>query len=94
MNITTWFFADDGLLLTNNVQDTKMILIILEEIGRMFWLEINRSKSFHVININKNEVSQINNKRIVNKIKCIFYIYEGRNCFKKHYHRRMSMPFL
>ena len=85
INITTLFFADDGLLLTNNIRDTQTVLAKLEEIGGICGLNINREKSHHIININKNQINQINNIQVTNKIKYLgINLNEGKNYFKEH----------
>ena len=85
INITTLFFADDGLLLSDNIQDAANIINKLEEVGNYCGLNINKSKSHHLINMNKDNISDISNIEVVNNIKYLgVKINEGRNCFKEH----------
>ena len=84
-NVTTLFFADDGLLLSNSIQDTQTMLTKLGEVGGICGLEVNKDKSYHIININAENLNNIGEIKVVNEIKYLgIIINNGRNCFKEH----------
>ena len=85
INATTLFFADDGILLSNNTNSAIIALSKLEEIGRLCGLEINKEKSSHLINMNNKDIEETGNIKVGSKIKYLgIEINEGRNCFKAH----------
>ena len=85
MNLNALFFADDGLLMTNSIYDAQITINKLEEVGSLCGLDLNKEKSFHIININKNYITEINNIKVVKSIKYLGdTVNEGRNCFNDH----------
>ena len=85
INITTLFFADDGLLLTNKPEDAAIIINKLEKVGSLCGLNINKDKSQHIINKNCNNIDKINDIKVVSCFKYLgVKINEGRNSFKEH----------
>ena len=45
INVKSLFFADDGLLLSNSIDDAAKNIQIVTQISRKFGLEINKTKS-------------------------------------------------
>ena len=85
INLSTLFFADDGLLMTNCLNDAENAINKLEEVGSMCGLDLNKDKSYHVININRDNIMEINNIKVVKSLKYLgFNLNEGRSCFSDH----------
>ena len=85
INLSTLFFADDGLLLTNNIANANSIINKLEEVGSLCGLDLNKEKSFNIININKDNITEISSIKVVRTIKYLgITINEGRSCFNDH----------
>ena len=91
INVATLFFADDGILLSNNINSAQTALNKLEEIGKVCGLEINKEKSSHLINLNKDNVGEIGNIRVGSQIKYLgIEINEGKNCFREHKRKKLT----
>ena len=79
------YFADDGLILANSVEDAKRNLEILVRVSRKYGLEINKDKSNTIIFGMKNKPTEIGGIQVVNEIKYLgVTINSGRDCFKRH----------
>ena len=85
INIATLFFADDGLLLTNNTNDATRAINKLEEVAMTCGLHINKDKSANIINLNRDNINQISDIKVTQQIKYLgILINEGRNCFRNY----------
>ena len=79
------FFADDGLILANSIEDARRNVEILTRISRKYGLEINKDKSNSIIFGMKNKPIEISGIKVVNEIKYLgVTINSGRDCFKRH----------
>ena len=91
INVATLFFADDGILLSSDKNSARIALNKLEEVGKVCGLEINKEKSSHLINMNKDSIEEIGNIRVGSQIKYLgIEINEGRNCFKEHKRQKLT----
>ena len=83
VNIESLYFADDGLLLANSVEDAKNNLKIVIQVSREFGLEINKEKSNVMIFNMKEQPEQIEGIKVVDRIKYLgIEIDNKRNYFK------------
>ena len=83
--IDSLFFADDGMLLTNSVEDAEEVIIRMEEVGRSFGLEINKGKSNIIIFNLKEKPGEIGNILVKEEITYLgIIINDRRNCFQVH----------
>ena len=83
VNIESLYFADDGLLLANSVEDAKNNLKIIIQVSREFGLEINKEKSNVMIFNMKEQPEQIEGIKVVDRIKYLgIEIDNKRNYFK------------
>ena len=83
IKINSLYFADDGLLLANNIEDATNNLNMVMQISREFGLEINKEKSNIIIFNIEQQPDTIENIKIVNKIKYLgIEIDNKRNYFK------------
>ena len=85
-NIAALFFADDGLVLTQSINEAKRAIKILKEIGETCGLDINSQKS-NIMIYNKKEIQQnkIEDIEIVEEIKYLgVKITNKRNCFDEY----------
>lgn len=84
--ISCLFFADDGLMMANSIEDMKAILEFLKEITKEYGLEINMNKSEIIIYNMKAELkpTEITNIKVKDSIKYLgVEIIDKYNCFKK-----------
>ena len=78
------YFADDGLILANSIEDAKRNIEVLTEISRECGLEINRDKSNTIIFGMRNRPENISGIQVVNEIKYLgITINSGKDCFKR-----------
>ena len=69
IKINSLYFADDGLLLANNIEDATNNLKMVMQISREFGLEINKENSNIIIFNMEQQPDTIENIKVVNKIK-------------------------
>ena len=69
INIKSLYFADDGLLLANSIENAKDTLKIVIQISREFGLKMNKEKSNIMIFNMKEHPEQIEGIKVVDKIK-------------------------
>ena len=69
INVKSLFFADDGLLLSNSIDDAAKNIQIVTQISRTFGLEINKTKSNIMIFNLKEQPEYIGDIEVVSKIK-------------------------
>ncbi len=82
-NITSLFYADDGMLLANNIENAKAVIKELEEVGKEMGLEMNKEKSSITVFHMKEKPESIENIKVKNKFKYLgITINDTRNCFK------------
>ena len=83
ININSLYFADDGLLPANLVEEAAVNLKIVIQISRHFGLEINKAKSNIMIFNMKEQPDNIEDIEVVNKITYLgIEIDNKRNYFK------------
>lgn len=81
--IPALFYADDGMLLANNIKDAVVLIRTLEEAASEIGLHINRSKCNIIIFNMKNKPKEIENIKVVSTIKYLgVTINDDNNCFK------------
>ena len=79
------FFADDGMLLTNNELEPKEIMEETIKISTKYGLEINKEKSQIIIYNLKNKPDKIKDIQVTDKMKYLgIIINDSKKCFKKH----------
>ena len=79
------FFADDGLIICQNLDDTRLMLETLAVTSETFGLKINKEKSAVIIFNSKEQPSQIEEIPVVNSIKYLgITISNKKNMFKEH----------
>ena len=85
-NITleSLFFADDSFILADSVENATHNLNVLIEASKKFGLKINREKcNVIVFNDRKNTIKEIENIKVVNKIKYLGIVIDNkRELFK------------
>ena len=69
INVKSLFFADDGLLLSNSIDDAADNIQIVTQISRTFGLEINNTKSNIMIFNLKEQPKYIGDIEVVSKNK-------------------------
>ena len=69
IQINSLYFADDGLLLANSIEDAENKLKLVIEISRKFGLEINKEKSNVLIFNMEQQPDTVENIKVVDKIK-------------------------
>lgn len=78
------YFADDGLILSNSVEDANRNVEMITGVSREYGLEINKDKSNTIIFGMKNQPVDIKGIKVVKEIKYLgVTINGGRDCFKK-----------
>ena len=83
IQINALYFADDGLLLANSIEDAENNLKLVIEISRKFGLEINKEKSNVLIFNLEQQPDTIENIKVVDKIKYLgLEIDNKKNYFK------------
>ena len=83
INVKSLFFADDGLLLSNSIDDAAKNIQIVTQISRKFGLEINKTKSNIMIFNLKEQPEYIEDIEVVSKIKYLgIEIDNKKNYFK------------
>ena len=86
-NISSLFYADDGLILAQNYQDAKAAINILIQVANKCGLQLNKNKSMIMVyNVHPNETpSQIEGIQMVNQIKYLgFVVINKKNCLSDH----------
>ena len=82
LNIVVLFFADDGLLLSQNKEDAMKNM--LTEIAGECGLQIHKDKSTILVYNSKDQIEEIEGLKITNEIKYLgVSIINQKNCFKK-----------
>ena len=82
ININSLYFADDGLLLANSIEEAAVNLKIVIQVSRHFGLEINTTKSNIMIFNMKEQPDNVEDIEVVNKIRCLVLEIDKRNYFK------------
>ena len=83
--LTQLFFADDGLLLTETIEEAKEIIEILILETKKYGLKLNKEKSNILIFNMKDQPTDIENIKITNQIKYLgVWINNKRNLFTSH----------
>ena len=82
ININSLYFADDGLLLANSIEEAAVNLKIVMQVSRHFGLEINTTKSNIMIFNMKEQPDNVEDIEVVNKIGCLVLEIDKRNYFK------------
>ena len=83
LRIGTLFFADDALVLTENIEDAKFNVKLLVETGRKCGLEINKDKSNIMIFNMKDRPEQIEGIKVVSNVTYLgIKLDDKRNLFK------------
>ena len=79
------FFADDGLILSQSIEDAENDIQTVIEISRSCGLEINKQKSNIIIFNMKEKPNEIENIKVTEKIKYLgVTICDKKDCFKVH----------
>ena len=79
------FFADDGLLFANTLEDARRNIDILINVSRECGLEINKEKSNILIFNQRVQPEEIKGIKVVSDIKYLgVTVNKGRDCFKLH----------
>lgn len=83
--IDSLFFADDGMLLANSVEDAEQVISRMEDVGRQFGLEINKQKSSVIIFNMKEKPEKVGNIDVKESMKYLgITVNDKRKCFKLH----------
>ena len=77
--INCLFFADDGLIMEDNIENMKRTLRIVTELSSEYGLELNKSKCKVLVLNRKTEVKDIDGIEIVDEIKYLGFQY-GKKC--------------
>ena len=84
INISGLFFADDGLLLSHNIEEATRNIKLLTEISRECGLAINKSKSSIIIYNMRNQPEQIEDIQVAEEIKYLgITLTNNKNVFTK-----------
>ena len=79
------FFADDGLLISQSLKDTKVMLKTLTDSSESFGLNINKEKSAIIIYNSKDQPDEIDGIPVVNSMKYLgVTINNKKNMFREH----------
>ena len=85
LKINNLFFADDGILIAETVQETAALIQKLKEIGHECGLEINNNKSSIYMTKNQENIKEISNIQVVKEFKYLgVTINQGKDIFKNH----------
>ena len=85
LDIKALFFADDGLILAQSIEQAKINIEVITEVGEKFGLGINIDKSCIIIYHMQEKPNEISNIKVVEDIKYLgVTIGTGRDIFKKH----------
>ena len=85
LNVTSLFFADDGMLLASSVQDAERVVEKVVEAGLECGLEINKQKSNIVVFNMKDKPREIAGIEVKDKIKYLgITVNDSKNLFKTH----------
>ena len=78
-------FADDGLILTQTLQETENLVATLEDVSGKFGLQINRDKSAVMIYNSREQPEHIANIPVIKQIKYLgVSVTNKRKLFKEH----------
>ena len=90
-HIPVLLFADDGLILTQTLQETEQLLGTLTSISRKFGLHVNREKSAILIFNSQEQPKEIANIPVVNQIKYLgVTVINKKKLFKEHINRMIQ----
>ena len=85
IKINSIFYADDALILNNDMQDVRKNLKVLKETSLKYGLEINTEKSKMIVFNKKEKVDEIYNIKEVDQINYLGIIIDNkRNIFHKY----------
>ena len=89
--VPTLFFADDGLLLSQNQRELEKMLAILIKVSGEVGLSINQKKCCIMIFNEKNKPVSIQGIEVVSEMKYLgITINDSQNCFKKHKEKKLN----
>ena len=92
ITIRALFFADDGLLMSDDVQQTATDIITIQEIAEKYGLGINKGKSNILIFNRKGTQTMIEGIEIQNEIKYLgITIEDYRDIFRKHKQKKLQL---
>ena len=77
-NVMCLFFADDGLLISNNLDEAKHQIKILNSVAKKYGLEINRDKSKCLIYNMESKPRETEEIEVVQKIKYLGLIIQDK----------------
>ena len=90
--IRTLFFADDGLVINENVEEASHSIKSLQRIAKDYGLEINKEKSSILIFNNKNQPNEIEGIKTAKEMKYLgIWIEDKRDIFKKHKETKLKL---
>ena len=89
ININSLYFADDGLLLANSIEEAAVNLKIIIQISRHFGLEINKAKSNVMIFNMKEQPDNIEDIEVVNKITYLGIEIDNKRSYFKSQRTKM-----
>ena len=89
ININSLYFADDGLLLANSIEEAAVNLKIVIQISRHFGLEINKAKSNIMIFNMKEQPDNIEDIEVVNKITYLGIEIDNKRSYFKSQRTKM-----
>ena len=92
IEIRTLFYADDGLVVNENIQQASHSIRKLQEIAINYGLEINKDKS-SILTFNvKNQPSEIEGIKTTKEMKYLgIWIEDKRDIFKKHKDEKLML---
>ena len=90
--IRTLFFADDGLLVSDSVEQATEDIRSLQAITKQYGLELNKSKSSILVFNVKNKPDNIDGINITQEMKYLgVTIQDTRDIFKKHKETKLKL---
>ena len=92
MEIRTLFFADDGLVINESIEEASHSIKSLQNIAKDYGLEVNKEKSSILIFNSKNEPSEIEGIKTAKEMKYLgIWIEDKRDIFKKHKETKLKL---
>ena len=91
INVSSLFFADDGLLINSDRSEAEYAIRQLQIIAKKYGLKINKEKSSAMLFNSKQSIDQIGGIQVVKEFKYLgITINNGRDIFKTHKDRKTS----
>ena len=92
MEIRTLFFADDGLVINESLEEASHSIKSLQKIANVYGLEINKEKSSILTFNTKNEPSEIEGIKTAKEMKYLgIWIEDKRDIFRKHKETKLKL---